>query len=97
MRGGEVRAWQPAMLEDRIRMFEGRPQLYGTQLEPDDEGRVRPYPIEDPGHVEERRQAVGLEPLAAILARDERVPRPKDPERFKREYEAWLHRVGWRR
>src|SRR4051794_29378036 len=22
--------WQPAMMEDRIRVFEGRPQLYGT-------------------------------------------------------------------
>ena len=91
---GEVPAWQPAMLEDRIRMFEGRRQLYGTQLEPDDEGRVQPYPIEDPEHVEERRVAVGLEPLAAVLARAGRGPRPRDPERFK---EAWLRRVGWRR
>jgi hypothetical protein len=37
-----VPAWQPAMLEDRIRVFEGRPQLYGTQLEPDEHGNMRP-------------------------------------------------------
>ena len=37
-----VPAWQPAMLEDRIRVFEGRPQLYGTQLEPDEQGNMRP-------------------------------------------------------
>jgi hypothetical protein len=93
---GDVPAWQPAMLEDRIRMFEGRPQRYGTQLEPDDDGRLRPYTIEDPEHVDDRRRAVGLEPLAARLAQAEPVPVPKDRPRFAREYDAWLHRVGWR-
>jgi hypothetical protein len=29
-----VPLWQPAMLEDRIRVFENRPQLYGTQGQP---------------------------------------------------------------
>ena len=94
---GEAQAWQPAMLEDRIRMFEGRPQVYGTQLEPDDQGQLRPYPIEDPEHVEERRRAVGLEPLSAHLTRAERMPLPTDRARFAREYQAWLRRVGWRR
>lgn len=94
---GDLPSWQPAMLEDRIRMFEGRPQLYGTQLEPDHEGRLRPYLIEDPERVEERRRAVGLEPLDVRLAGEQRVPAPTDRKRFEREYEAWLHRVGWRR
>jgi hypothetical protein len=91
---GDLPAWRPAILEDRIRMFEGRPQLYGTQLEPDHEGRLR---IEDPERVEERRRAVGLEPLDMRLAGEQRVPVPTDRKRFEREYEAWLHRVGWRR
>jgi hypothetical protein len=93
---GEVPAWQPAMLEDRIRMFEGRPQLYGTQLEPDDDGELKPYPTENPEHVEERRRRVGLEPLSARLSRAERVPLPADRGRFESEYQAWLRRVGWR-
>ena len=93
---GDVPKWQVAMLDDRIRMFEGRPQIYGTQLEPDSEGRLRPYLIEDPEHVEERRRSVGLEPLCERLAREKRVPVPREPERFAREYEAWLRRVGWR-
>jgi hypothetical protein len=93
---GDVPAWQPAMLEDRIRMFEGRPQRYGTQLEPDVEGRLRSYAIEDPEHVDDRRRAVGLEPLAACLARADPVPLPTDRARFEREYDAWLRRVGWR-
>jgi hypothetical protein len=94
---GDLPAWQPATLEDRIRMFEGRPQLYGTQLEPDHEGRLRPYLIEDPERVEERRRAVGLEPLDVRLAGEQRVPVPTHWKRFEREYEAWLRRVGWRR
>lgn len=93
---GEVPAWQPAMLEDRIRVFEGRPQRYGTQLEADDEGRLHPHPIEEPEGVEERRRAVGLEPLADRLARAERVPPSADRAAHQRGYEQWLRDVGWR-
>jgi hypothetical protein len=93
---GDVPAWQPAMLEDRIRVFEGRLQRYGTQLEIDDDGYSRPRPIEDPEGVEERRRAVGLEPLAERLARAEREPPPADRAAFEREYARWLRAVGWR-
>ncbi len=93
---GEAEPWQPAMLEDRIRMFEGRPQIYGTQIVPGPGGEPQPYTIEDPASVDERRRAVGLEPLGERLARAGRTPLPADPERFEREYEAWLRRVGWR-
>jgi hypothetical protein len=92
-----VPLWQPAMLEDRIRVFEGRLQLYGSQLEPDAHGNLRPHAIEDPERVEERRRAVGLEPLVDILARAKPQPVPADPERFARDYQKWLIDVGWRR
>ena len=92
-----VPPWQPAMLEDRIRVFEGRPQLYGTQLEPDADGNMQPHPIEDPETVDQRRHAVGLEPLADILARAKPQPLPADPERFERDYQNWLIEVGWRK
>ena len=94
---GDVPAWQPAMLEDRIRMFEGRPQVYGTQLEADDEGWLRPYAIEDPDRVAERREQVGLPPLPETPARAERVMSADEHEAHDREYQAWLKRVGWRR
>ena len=94
---GEVQRWQPAMLEDRIRIFEGRAQRYGTQLTVADDGSPQPHPIEDPDGVEARRRAVGLEPLAERLAKGERVPPPKDREAYERGYEAWLRQVGWRR
>ena len=92
-----VPLWQPAMLEDRIRMFEGRPQLYGSQLKPDADGNLQPYMIEDPEGVDERRRAVGLEPLAERLARAKPQPVPADPEQFERDYQNWLIEVGWRR
>jgi hypothetical protein len=94
---GEVPAWQPAMLEDRIHVFEGRPQRYGTQLDVDEEGRLYPHPIEDPDGVEERRRVVGLDSLAERLARSERVPPPADRAEYERSYQRWLREVGWRR
>lgn len=39
---GEVSPQSLAFLEDRICIFEGRPQIYGTQFEPDDSGMYRP-------------------------------------------------------
>jgi hypothetical protein len=94
---GDTPAWQGAMLEDRIRMFEGRPQRFGTQLEPDRKGYLQPYWLENPEFVDERRRAVGLEPLTERLARaPEHLRMTEDRDQFEREYQAWLRRVGWR-
>ena len=61
---GEVSPGNIAYLEDRVRLAEGRPQLYGTQFFADEAGNFGPRPIEDPDHVDERREAVGLQPLS---------------------------------
>jgi hypothetical protein len=53
-----------AYLTDRIRIFEGKPQVYGTQGQTDSDGFIIPFPIEDEEHVDERRQSIGLEPIA---------------------------------
>jgi hypothetical protein len=50
-----------AMLEDRVRVADGKPQLYGTQLAINP---LRFEPIEDEAHVDERRGSVGLPPMA---------------------------------
>lgn len=93
---GDAPPWQAAMLDDRIRVFEGRPQRYGTQLEADEDGVMHACTLEDPERVEELRASVGLEPLADRLAREPRSPPPADRAAFDREAEAWLRRVGWR-
>lgn len=55
-----------AMLEDRVRLGEGKPQLYGSQLSGDP---LRFDPIEDEARVDERRRSIGLEPLADYARR----------------------------
>jgi hypothetical protein len=52
-----------AMLTDRVRVAQGRPQLYGSQFKMS-AGAAEPFPIEDEAHVDERRMAVGLPPMA---------------------------------
>jgi len=53
-----------AYLTDRIRIFDGKPQVYGTQGQSNADGFLIPFPIEDEEHVDERRKAIGLEPIA---------------------------------
>ena len=53
-----------ACLLDRVRMAEGKPQVFGSQFVAAGDDGVAPWPIEDPVGVDERRRRVGLEPLA---------------------------------
>lgn len=59
---GKAHASDLAMLEDRVAVNHGRPQLYGSQVFTKD-GHMTFRPIADEEHVNERRAAVGLEPL----------------------------------
>jgi hypothetical protein len=62
-----------ATLEDRLRVRAGRKQLYGTQMHVVN-GSVEPYPMEDPEHVDLRRDGAQLPPIAVsrCLARSAR-------------------------
>jgi hypothetical protein len=55
-----------AYLEDRIRVRQGQPQRYGTQLEKGGDG-WEPLQVDDPEGLDARRQAVGLEPITEYL------------------------------
>lgn len=92
----EIPAWQPAWLDDRIRSFEGRPQLYGTQFDWDEDGLMSPLPIEEPEKVDERRSALGLPPLAEAIARHRRESGTEPPRQDRRERALWLVKTGWR-
>ncbi|AOR35820.1 hypothetical protein BFF78_36380 [Streptomyces fodineus] len=60
---GDVPARHFAYLTDRIRVADGRAQVYGTQYEQDGAGNVvGPYLVEGPERLDERRSALGLEP-----------------------------------
>lgn len=100
--GGEAPAVQVAMLEDRIRTFEGRPQRYGTQFDWDAEGKLSPLPIEDPEGVDLRRLQVGLAPLEVTIQAQRKIVSeegegpPADWHARQREMAAWCREVGWR-
>ena len=76
----EIDAKQTACLEDRIRMYEGKKQLYGTQFDWDEEGRLSPVPCDDLRRVAERREKLGFPPLEQQIDRMRReqtfFPRP---------------------
>jgi hypothetical protein len=92
---------QLAMLTDRICILEGKPQVYGTQYDWDENGEMSPCPIENPEHVDQLRESVGLIPLeedtrlkrVAILLSSEKPP--TDLQARRREVEQWARSAGW--
>jgi hypothetical protein len=57
-----------AYLADRVRMNDGRDQLYGSQFVVSADGGLEPWPVDDPGAVDARRARLGLAPFAAHAA-----------------------------
>jgi hypothetical protein len=91
---GDAHPWQHAYMDDRIRVFEGLPQLYGTQFRRGENG-AEPFPLEDPENVEALRQELGLPSLSEIAARIDLPPvRPDQAVQDAEEF-AWRKRVGW--
>ena len=56
-----------ALLTDRVRQREGKPQLYGTQIDVGPDGAVSVGMIEDSVNVDARRAELGMKPLAEYL------------------------------
>jgi hypothetical protein len=85
------------MLVDRIRVFEGRSQLYGTQYDWDESLRfMEPTNgIADPDRLEERRRQVGLPPMRWRQPPPPDEPPPADHALRQREAREWARRVGW--
>ncbi len=90
-----------AYLSDRIAVFEGRPQLYGTQFDWDENGQLSPNPCDHPDQVNERRIVLGLnllEEQTRIIrnrARKENRYPPEDLKQRNEEMQAWKKSVGW--
>jgi Family of unknown function (DUF6624) len=89
--------WQIAYLEDRIRMFEGKLQLYGTSFDWDEKGLMSPFPaIENPEQLNERREKMGLAPFEPASTPSDEKP-PADLEARRIEMHEWAKSVGWRK
>jgi hypothetical protein len=64
----KLRGSNYALLLDRVRVHQGKPQVYGSQGRWEN-GVLNLQPIEDPENVDQRRAEVGLGPLDEYLAR----------------------------
>lgn len=94
---GKVPAAQEAYLLDRIAMYEGCPQQYGTQSVPCADGKYRRWKTEDPEHLNERRAAMGMPALGDDTAETEPTPQAlAEYQEWLQGYETWLRKAGWR-
>jgi len=90
-----------AYLADRIAVFEGKEQLYGTQFDWDINGEMSPNQIDDIEKVNLRRKTLGLNSLEEqTVIMKERVKKenqspPDDFQERKREYNEWRKSAGW--
>jgi hypothetical protein len=64
---GELKAQDYALLQDRVLVGEGKPQIFGTQLRMVGQDLI-PHSIEDEANVDRRRADVGLPSLAEYVA-----------------------------
>ena len=97
---GDAPKRQVALLTDRVRFNEDRPQVYGTVFDWNEKGELR-CDIEDPENLDERRSTVGL-PLfrdaldkhnAEVKAEGGRPPH--DFVAYKQKSREWASSVGW--
>lgn len=67
---GKALSQSLALLEDRIALKQGKPQIYGSQIGMNSNtGAYYVDTLEDPENVDKRRAAVGLEPMRDYVSR----------------------------
>lgn len=90
-----------AYLSDRIAVFEGKPQRYGTQFDWNENGELCPQAFDERSKVNKRRKAVGLNSLEEQIefmkerAKNENQTPPLDYEKSRMVYDDWRKTVGW--
>lgn len=90
-----------AYLTDRIAVFEGGPQKYGTQFDWDEQGALSPNKYDDVDKVNKRRLSIGLNRLEEQVVKmrkqaenDNRTSLEKHADR-KVKFDLWRKKVGW--
>jgi len=69
VRKGNLPPRKLALTEDRMALWQGRKQIYGSQVSWNMKTKEKfVVPIEDPENVDKKRESVGLPPLAEYLA-----------------------------
>ena len=67
MNRGDISKSQVAMMDDRIALFEQRPQKYGSQIVENEQGKRVIYQLLDPEKVDKWRKEMELNPLADYM------------------------------
>ena len=83
-----------AYIDDRIRVYEGMPQRFGTQWRSGING-IEPYPVDDWNSVNQRRRDLGLPTLEEMTPKSSERLSPEEFERRCSEELAWRRQVGW--
>ena len=73
---GEAEGWCLAYLQDRMLTMAGKPQIYGTQHDFDENGIAHPLPIAEPDKVDKLRKAMGMGPLVQATKRIQEAYQP---------------------
>jgi Family of unknown function (DUF6624) len=95
---GDAPAWHLAYVTDRIALYEGRPQRYGSQWD-DDDGVSVLWDLEQPDRIDELRKSVGLEPWSSRLGsqRWQEILARKLSAKRRLEFDEWARATGWRK
>lgn len=98
---GDANPKHLAYLSDRIAIFEGKTQRYGTQFDWDRNGELSAQPLDDLAIVNQRRMSIGLNSIAEqteiirTQAKSENQSPPIDYEKRRQEMKEWKKKVGW--
>jgi len=92
-----------AYLTDRIAVFKGEPQTFGTQFDWDENGEMSPQDFDDLDKVNQRRKSIGLNTLEEQIkiireqVKNENQTPPADFLKRKNEIDNWKKLVGWKK
>lgn len=95
---GDAHMLDAAFLADRIAVFEGQGQTFGTQFDWDENGALSPAPVREPETLDARRESVGLPPIADSIAemRAQDASAPPNLAERRLAFAQWAKDVGWR-
>jgi len=98
---GQSKLIHLAYLQDRIAVFEDRPQLYGTQFDWDENGEMSPQAYDEIEKVNERRKSIDLNTLEEQIKimRQQAIEESESPStnlaKRRIKYDEWRRKVGW--
>lgn len=63
----DIKPSHMALMQDRVNMVQGKPQIYGTQFQKAPDGYYVLWKVRDRKNLDARRQKIGLEPFAKYI------------------------------